>query len=202
MPKFYVVWKGRRPGIYRTWADCSAQVNGFVGAQYKAFDSLPVAEEALRHPFADYMGKPAPRQILLATPPYITESWSTDAACSGNPGRLEYRCVHTASGAEIFHHTFQEGTSNIGEFLALVEALELLQQKNSHLPIYTDSHNAVLWVNAKKCRTRQARSPRNAPLFERIAHAVAWLASNTFPNKILKWDTAAWGEIKADFGRK
>ena len=37
--KFYVVWKGRKPGIYTLWDDCEVQVKGFDGAQYKAFES-------------------------------------------------------------------------------------------------------------------------------------------------------------------
>jgi hypothetical protein len=45
--KWYVVWKGRAPGIYTTWADCEAQVKGFGGAQFKAFESQREAQQAL-----------------------------------------------------------------------------------------------------------------------------------------------------------
>ena len=30
--KFYVVWKGRKTGIFNTWEACSAQVSGYQGA--------------------------------------------------------------------------------------------------------------------------------------------------------------------------
>lgn len=35
--KVYAVKKGRTPGIYMTWDDCKAQVDGFPGAEYKSF---------------------------------------------------------------------------------------------------------------------------------------------------------------------
>ncbi len=34
---FYAVLRGREPGIYKTWDDCRAQVNGFKEAKYKGF---------------------------------------------------------------------------------------------------------------------------------------------------------------------
>ncbi|MDR0823946.1 MAG: RNase H1/viroplasmin domain-containing protein, partial [Prevotella sp.] len=32
---FYVVWNGVRPGVYSSWTDCKAQVDGYDGAIYK-----------------------------------------------------------------------------------------------------------------------------------------------------------------------
>ncbi|MDR3261744.1 MAG: ribonuclease H, partial [Tannerella sp.] len=40
------------------------------------------------------------------------------------------------------------------------------------------------------------------PVFDLIERAEKWLRENTYPTVILKWDTEAWGEIPADFGRK
>ena len=203
--KYYVIWKGRKTGVFTSWPEAKALVDGFVGAKYKAFESRAAAETALRGNYADYLaGKVSVPQPPLASVAYITESWSADAACSGNPGVLEYRCVHTGTGEQIFHQgPFPNGTNNIGEFLAIVEALQLLQQRASRLPLYSDSANAILWVKVKKCRTNLARNSRNALLFERIGRAEEWLmAAGKIPNKIIKWDTASWGEIPADFGRK
>lgn len=42
--KFYAVRKGREPGIYETWADCSQQVIRFPGAEYKSFETKEEAE--------------------------------------------------------------------------------------------------------------------------------------------------------------
>jgi ribonuclease HI len=126
-----------------------------------------------------------------------------DAACSGNPGILEYRCVHTTSKKELFYQgPFENGTNNIGEFLAIVHALALLKKKGLTSPIYTDSEIALRWVKEKKCKTRLKQDEKNARLFDLIRRAENWLQENTFENPLLKWDTMHWGQIPADFGRK
>ena len=133
----------------------------------------------------------------------IRESIAVDAACSGNPGLMEYRGVFVADGVEIFHvGPLEEGTNNIGEFLAIVHALALLQKSGRETPLYTDSVNAMKWVERKKCNTKLEQSERNRPLFDLIARAEKWLRENSYKNPILKWETKKWGEIPADFGRK
>lgn len=42
--KFYAVASGRRTGIFKTWAECQAQVKGFSGARYKSFRTLEEAQ--------------------------------------------------------------------------------------------------------------------------------------------------------------
>jgi ribonuclease HI len=116
---------------------------------------------------------------------------------------MEYRGVYTKTGKELFKQgPFQQGTNNIGEFLALVHGLAFLQQKKSNLPIYSDSKIAIGWVRKKKCNTKLKQNAKNKKLFELIGRAEDWLKKNTYPNKILKWETKDWGEIPADFGRK
>jgi ribonuclease HI len=116
---------------------------------------------------------------------------------------MEYRGVYVADGTEIFHvGPFEDGTNNIGEFLGIVHALALLAQKKSNLPIYSDSVNAIKWVERKKCNTKLKETSRNQIIFELIARAEKWLNENTYSNPILKWQTEIWGEIPADFGRK
>ena len=201
--KFYVVWKGRRTGIFSTWDECSAQVSGYPGAQYKAFDSRPAAEAALRAPYGDAQKKQSASQgwLFAATKPTLP-SLSVDAACSGAPGPLEYRGVETESGRELFKYgPFADGTNNVGEFLAIVRAAIWLQEQGRDWPIYSDSENAILWVKLKICRTNLARTSRNAQIFESIAQAEQTLKIIQ-PFKLLKWDTKTWGENPADFGRK
>ncbi len=202
--KFYVVWKGHRTGIFNSWEACSAQVSGYPGAEYKAFESLPAAEAALRGSYEQFRGKPAASQgWLLAPTRPLLPSLSVDAACSGVPGPLEWRGVYTESREPVFKSAlYPDGTNNVGEFLAIVQALAWMKEKKLSLPLYSDSENAILWVKAKKCRTKMEHTARNAPLFDLITRAEAWLAENPYPNRILKWDTNAWGENPADFGRK
>lgn len=201
--KYYVVWKGAHPGIYDNWADCKAQITGFPGARYKSFKTKSEATIAFRE------GYSAPKKTSivsekLSNASIIKESISVDAACSGNPGNMEYRGVVTATGKELFRQgVFREGTNNIGEFLAIVHGLAFLKKLGKHnLPIYTDSRTALAWIRNKKVNTKLERTCRNQELFELIDRGENWLKANTYSNPLIKWETKAWGEIPADFGRK
>lgn len=208
--KYYVVWKGLNPGIYDNWAECKMQVDGQESAKYKSFETRDDAVEAFEKGYAQYLknassGKAASNLLspapLIGKP--INESIAVDAACSGNPGDMEYRGVYTATGQEIFHiGPLKKGTNNVGEFLALVHGLALLKQKGSNLPVYSDSRNAISWVKKKKCKTLLERVPENEAIFDLIERAEKWLNTNTYTTTILKWETSVWGEIPADFGRK
>jgi ribonuclease HI len=202
--KFYVVWKGRKTGIFTAWEECAAQVKGFTGAEYKAFESRAAAERAFQEGYTAHAGKPASNgQWLFAPNPPIAESYCVDAACSGSPGPLEFRGVHTRTGKEIFRQgPFENGTNNVGEFLAIVHALGWLKQNRLELPIYSDSATAIGWVRKKRCNTELAADETNASLFELLQRAEDWLDENRVVVPILKWDTRAWGEIPADFNRK
>ncbi len=198
--KYYVVWKGRRTGIFVTWEECSAQVKGFTGARYKAFPSRLEAEKAFRNG----PGKAVTlEERITSREKPLLQSYSVDAACSGVPGPLEYRGVVTRTGEEIFHEgPFQNGTNNVGEFLAIVQALQWLKRRKLSEPVYSDSATAIKWVRRKACRTTLVQDSTNAKLFKLIARAEQWLRENEIQNVILKWETQEWGEIPADFGRK
>ncbi len=202
--KFYVVWKGRKTGIFSNWEECAAQVQGFTGARFKSFPNRAAAVEAFKGKYAAQAGKPASSGNWLISPnPPVAESWCVDAACSGSPGPLEYRGVDLHSGKEIFHQgPYQHGTNNIGEFLAIVHALKLLEKQKNRLPVYSDSSTGIGWVKKKRCNTELAADEQNAALFKLIDQAEDWLAEHAVANPILKWDTKAWGEIPADFNRK
>ena len=132
----------------------------------------------------------------------VANAWAVDAACSGNPGPMEYQAIDLATGAQVFHFGPMHGTNNIGEFLAIVHGLALLKQKGFDMPIYSDSVNAIGWVKQKKCKTKLPRDSRTEQLFLLIERAEKWLRENTYSTPILKWETRQWGEIPADFGRK
>jgi ribonuclease HI len=203
--KYYVVWKGHQTGIFTSWPDCEKQIKGFEAALYKSFENLEIAEKAFKSKPHLYMGKSksAKENTTSGNHRPIMPSMAVDAACAGNPGVMEYRGVDTATKVEIFHQgPFAQGTNNIGEFLALVHALALLQKQNPALPVYSDSITAIAWVRGKKAKTKLEQIPQNDVLFDLIARAEKWLKVNTWQNPILKWDTANWGEIPADFGRK
>ncbi|HZV72067.1 MAG TPA: ribonuclease H family protein [Saprospiraceae bacterium] len=204
--KYYVVWHGHKPGIYSTWPQAQAQVKNFPGAIYKSFSSRLEAEEAYGTTpdiKRSFVRRKEPVKAIKNTD-FVSESISVDAACSGNPGAMEYRGVWTSDKTEIFHFgPVKNGTNNIGEFLAIVHALALLAKKNDQKTIiYTDSKTAISWVKKKKANTKLKMDKTNFQLFEMITRAENWLKNNTWQNPILKWETEIWGEIAADFGRK
>ncbi|SHI65566.1 ribonuclease HI [Mesonia phycicola] len=206
--KFYVVWQGKQAGIFSSWAECKASITGYKGAQYKSFKTFEEAKQAFNKSYFEFKennkNSSTPiHQLEKRAKEVNFDSINVDAASSGNPGKMEYRGVYTKTGKEIFKQgPFLQGTNNIGEFLALVHGLAFLQQKNSNLPIYSDSRIAIGWVKKKKCNTKLQPNAKNADVFQLIKRAEAWLHNNTYTNPILKWETKDWGEIPADFGRK
>lgn len=240
--KFYVVWTGRCPGVYATWEECRAQVEGFPASRFKSFPTVAEAQAAFADPPEKHVASPGRKSSaadgtakkagqkktekksgaenaeacharvairmdengLPILPPGVDPNGiAVDAACSGNPGKMEYRGVHLGSATEIFHFGPVYGTNNIGEFLAIVHALALCKQKGWQVPIFSDSRNAMLWVKNRKCRTTLVRNARTARLYELIERAEKWLKENDHSNLPLhKWETRRWGEIPADFGRK
>lgn len=203
-PKFYTVWKGVCPGVYSSWQDCQQQIKGFKGAMYKSFSTKEEAERALEEPAHLHWGAQAQTPPLADRLPegFNTNCLAVDAACSSNPGPMEYRGVYLATGEQIFHYGPVYGTNNIGEFLAIVHGLALLKQKNLQMPVYSDSRNALNWVKQKQCKTKLERTDKTEALFQLIGRAEKWLKENSTNCPVLKWETERWGEIPADFGRK
>jgi len=209
--KFYVVWQGRNPGIYSSWEACSKEISGFNGAKYKSFPNRLTAETAFREGPEKYWGKDVIPMIDLSTVAEHPQgaAIAVDAACAGNPGKMEYQGVFVdfatqpATRQPLFKSpVFENGTNNIGEFLAIVHALALEKKNGWKWPVYSDSVNAQLWVKQKKCKTKLQRNAKNDYLFQLVERAENWLNNNTIEVSILKWKTEIWGEIPADYGRK
>ena len=219
--KFYVVWKGRSPGVYNNWEACKQVIDGFAGALYKGFPDQASAEAAFSQGFSGFgkvendKRKTESLQFSVLSFPFSVFI-AVDAACSGNPGKMEYQGVFVDMGtqppttAQLFKSpVFENGTNNIGEFLAIVHALAWMKQKRVHYPLYSDSVNAQKWVREKHCKTKLQPNDKNAYLFELIERAEKWLhenddwmKENALAIPVLKWKTDQWGEIPADFGRK
>lgn len=211
MGKYYVVWDGRAPGIYDSWEECQLQVSSYPGARYKSYSTLEAATEAFR-------GTPEEQRGMLVSiashnpdvvnwssfPEIIQDAIAVDGACSRNPGPMEYRGVYVGTGETVFKvGPIDGGTNNIGEYLALVHALALLAQRgDTTTPIYSDSRTAQTWLRNRHSKTTLARDCGNAKIFELLERADRWVATHTWKNRVIKWNTDEWGEIPADFGRK
>jgi ribonuclease HI len=203
--KHYVVWKGRTPGVYDTWAECKQQIDGIAGALYKSYPTLSEAIAAFDlGPRALQAGQPTgpkPTKANVGKP--IAGAIAVDAACNMQTGVMEYQGVDIDAKHPIFHQgPFAGGTNNVGEYLALVHALAYCKKHHLLVPIYTDSMTALAWLRKKRHASKLAPTPANAPLFELLARADVWLTTHTYPNEVLKWETDFWGENPADFGRK
>ncbi|MBN2615450.1 MAG: ribonuclease H family protein [Bacteroidales bacterium] len=204
--KYYVVWRGFKPGIYTTWDECKKQVTGFDGAQYKSFKSTEEAQQAYEQPYEKIREMKGKKNLLELTTDRkpILNSLSVDAACKGNPGILEFRGVYTDTGTELFARgPYNEGTVNIGEFLAIVLALAWLKKNKLKMPIYSDSKTALSWIKKKQVNTKLVWNEKNKELLKAVRNAQQWLKENDISHiTILKWETDSWGEIPADYGRK
>jgi ribonuclease HI len=207
--KYYVVWDGNEPGIYETWEDTQLQIKGYPNAKYKSFKTLEEAEAAYHGTYEDNISRGNRKKSIITidhalNPEIIKDSISVDAACSGNPGKMEYQGVETISGQQLFHiGPLEGGTNNIGEFLAIVHAMASMEKKSDDkTSIYTDSRTAIAWIRNKKVKTTLKRTRNNHKIFELIARALKWLETHKHRNPIVKWKTSEWGEIPADFGRK
>jgi ribonuclease HI len=203
--KFYVVWKGRKRGVFSTWKECSAQVKGYTGAEYMAFESRALAEQAFRGRYEEYRDghSRAARLSRAGGDAPAPDSIAVDASCVGNPGPVEYRGVRVGDGREVFRKgPIQNGTNNIGEFLAIVHALAYLKQRGWNWPVYSDSTQAIRWVQEKRCKTKLPRTNDTREVFTLIAHAEEWLRKNSYAIEVRKWKTEKWAESPADFNRK
>lgn len=217
--KYYVVWNGRQVGVYSNWDSCKMQIEGFKGAQYKSFPDRASAEQAFKAGYeASCQQSTANSQKSMINGQQSTvksyetlpegqrpigQSIAVDAACSGNPGKMEFQGVFVETGTHLFKSpVYEHGTNNIGEFLAIVYCLAWQQKNKINYPIYSDSVNAQKWVREGACKTKIVENEKNKPLFEVIRWAERWLHTNSFRVPIYKWRTEIWGEIPADFGRK
>ena len=226
--KYYVVFRGFNPGVYDDWDDVKEQTNGFPGAVFKGYSSSEEATEAYRnftgiedraellrlisHPRENTPGnnfsgsnnkRQNPLNFYIENPEIDTDAWAVDASCLGNPGKMEYRGVSLKTGQVIFQKgPFEDATNNIGEYLALVHAMALMNQRGEWHNIYSDSRTAISWWRNKMVKTKLKPTPRNTKIFELLARASVWVNTHRFPAKVMKWDTEKWGEIPADYGRK
>lgn len=225
---FYVVWKGRKPGVYGSWEECLRQVDGYPEAKFKSFSTQIEAQRAWENPALAsgqkagifLAGGGAGERVLVGKfsrerkgnlflkPRPTGVALTVDGACNMRTGVMEYRCVQLWDGKEVFRRgPFPDSTNNVGEFLALVEALALCnlplnQQRYGRLPIYSDSVTALSWVRDRVVRTKMPCTSDNEVVRNLIARALIWLKGHTYENPVLKWETREWGEIPADFGRK
>jgi len=186
MKKYYVVFVGRKTGIFETWDECKNYTHSFKGAIYKSYLDLDTAQKA----YSEFK-QDRPKKYL-----------TVDVGCRLN-GDTEYKLVliDGETTKEIYASpVYQKGTNNIGEFLALVHGMRWVEKHNLDIPVYTDSKTALAWVRDKRVNT-SLKSPKSSLIMIEVTKALEYLQK---PHNVtcLKWQTNIWGEIPADYGRK
>ncbi|MFN0084023.1 MAG: ribonuclease HI [Blastocatellia bacterium] len=157
---FYVVRSGRQTGIFPTWAECKAQVDGYQNADYKGFATLDEAEAYLGLKPADAPPPQAAEEIKPRAAPAQSQpalpmpkpaagrglrqvTIYTDGACTGNPGPGGYGAVLLYDGErEELSGGFRRTTNNRMEILACVVALRALAGRCA-VTLHSDSKYVV-----------------------------------------------------------
>jgi ribonuclease HI len=207
--KFYIVWNGSRPGVYSTWSECEGVTKGVKGAKFKSFPTRVAAERAFRDGATAHWGKgktktkkSTVRKASVGEP--IPGSLCVDAAWNSVTKVMEYRGVWLDDGSVVFAEgPFEAATNNIGEFLAVVQALEYLSDRDSEAAVYTDSKTAMSWVRKRLVRSESIQLGKTSKEIEHMVEAaLKWMKGNPQRSRVLKWETQVWGDVPADYGRK
>ena len=162
--KYYVVWKGRTPGIFTTWNECKSQVDGFAGARYKSFPTLGEAESAFGGKTSSASGSSAtkPSSAGKATkakvPPLSQQQITdmpfdikifTDGGCEPNPGEAGTGLAVYLNNdlTELWYGLYQPmGTNNTAELQGLKQAFIIAKEKlqaGLSVAIYSDSKYSI-----------------------------------------------------------
>ncbi|WP_455623127.1 ribonuclease H [Parabacteroides sp.] len=128
----------------------------------------------------------------------LNEGIAVDSAHSTKNRKTEFKGVDLKTGKTLFYCDLGNQTINIGEFLAIVEAVKYIIEHDFHPKvIFSDSTTAISWFKNK----RTASGKRNDKLMkaEIYLRAMAYWIDEI---EVVKWDNKSFGEIPADFNRK
>lgn len=167
--KYYAVKAGRKTGIFTSWDLCKAQVQGYSGAVYKSFPTLPEAQSYL-----DGDAVQAPAQSVSTEQELLQLPDGEMAAYVDGSFLLEQR--RYAFGAVIFYNGKEyrfSGSDNdvsladmrnvAGEIMGAERAFAFaLEQHAKMLHVYHDYEGIANWCSgawqAKKPGTQAYRS--------------------------------------------
>lgn len=166
--KIYAVRKGKTTGIFYSWDECSASVNGYPGAEYKSFTTKEEANSYLGNSFAVQIEEEKKDQKNTALDG--TESTLTayvDGSFDPSIGKYAFGCILLTPEGEIIR---ESGNGQDPESLAIrnvagemLGAMYAVQWAVNHgypsLTIYYDYEGIAKWAKgdwkAKNKRTQQ-----------------------------------------------
>lgn len=129
---------------------------------------------------------------------YPKEGIAVDAAHSMKNGVTEYQAIDLKTGERLFYKNLGNQTTNIGEFLGLMETIKYVIE-NDFQPriVYTDSMTAITWFRNKKTASKKRHSDlQRSEIFLKV------MDMDVSTIDVIHWDTNNWGENPADFGNK
>lgn len=145
--KFYAVKQGRVPGVYQSWEECKAQVDGYSGAAYKSF---PTAAEALAFVTGIQQEKTSQQSDSQGLTAYVDGSYHSGS------GEFSYGVVILRDGEEI---CFQEKLSDpdlaamhnvAGEIKGAEAAMRYALEHGYHeISIYHDYEGIAKWCTGE-----------------------------------------------------
>ncbi len=163
--KYYVVWAGRETGIFTSWPQTKALVDGFAGARYKSFKTQAEAEAAFGagkgqsaagSKRTSSKAKPAaskPNKPAASEQPDSDIDIYTDGGCEPNPGEAGSGLALYKKGAlaELWYGLYNpNGTNNTAELNALHQALLMTRQyleQGLSVHIHSDSQYAIKCIS-------------------------------------------------------
>jgi ribonuclease HI len=129
--KFYVVWAGRKTGVFTEWATTQAQVDKFPGAKFKSFATRAEAVQAFETGAPRPTGR-RPASEKRSAPRLEVHTASVglqiycDGACEPNPGNAGSGIAVYRDGSvvQLWYGLYNpNGTNNTAELNALHQAL-------------------------------------------------------------------------------
>lgn len=133
----------------------------------------------------------------------ILDSLNCDGSYGWKTKKIGWKVNDTLTGETLLESNLTGGTSNVAEFMAIVDAMRFQVQEGINIPIYSDSLVAIRWVRDKKCFSFMDREdPFEKEISQMVNEAEEFLQNNDIDFEVLKWKTFLWGNVPSDGGNK
>lgn len=156
---YYAVKKGKTPGIYKSWADCKAQIDGFSGAVYKGFNDINEADAFVSGETVKTSANETVSCVSVdESMPYafVDGSFNASTGVYGYGGFLIHdgiKEVLTGSGSDAEMASMRNVAGEVcGSMAAIKKALDLgLKEIN----IYYDYMGIEMWATGEWKRNKE-----------------------------------------------
>ncbi len=170
--KYYAVRVGQTPGIFRTWDECKASVNGYPKAQYKSFSTEDEAKRYLNG--EDVSNTKAKTKTAPKALANLPENYAfTDGSFCEETNRYGYGGYLIANGTRhLIEGSGQEPGATkqrqiVGEIHGVMAAIRLAETLNlKDLTVFYDYNGIQGWAedwNANNAYTKAYKDFMQSP---------------------------------------